>query len=133
MMNDSNPAPLILITRPEARAQALAQRLDSLPDEINAEIRIAPAQTTAPVDDSAQARELISSRKASSLWVFVSTAAVEHGLALMDSSSKAALDGRCIAVGPATGEALQAAGVADVQIPDDHRSEGLLRLESLCG
>ena len=122
--------PLILITRPEPRAGELAALLESTLEE-NCALRVAPAQDTAPVEDPEPARAQINSRPASARWVFVSTAAVEHGLALMDSDTRAELNGRCIAVGPATGEALRSAGITDVRIPDDHRSEGLLRLDDL--
>lgn len=130
-MNSAAQKPLILITRPEDKGQALAGLLESSFEPGCVELRVAPAQETAALDEPEPARKQINRRSDRALWLFVSTAAVEQGLALLDDDRRALLSGRCIAVGPATGEALRAGGVDNIEVPGDPRSEGLLQLDAL--
>ncbi|MYD86675.1 MAG: uroporphyrinogen-III synthase [Acidobacteria bacterium] len=125
---DHEPRPLagkrILVTRPQAQAPELAERLDALGAEsIEAPaIRIVPPDDMQPLDDACAAA-------ASFAWiVFTSANAVDAFLQRLDGpgGGDGKLAGvRICAIGPATAARLARHGLSVDLAPADHRGEGV--------
>lgn len=115
----------ILVTRPRAQAQELADRLETL----GAEAVTAPAIRIAPPDD---ARSLDDARAAAASFdwiVFTSANAVDAFLERPlpgGGNASADLAGvRICAIGPATAARIARLGLAVDLAPSDHRGEGV--------
>lgn len=116
----------ILVTRPQAQAPELAERLAALgaePIEAPA-IRIVPPDDMQPLDDACAAA-------ASFAWiVFTSANAVDAFLQRLAAAGEGECGGklagvRICAIGPATGARLARHGLSVDLAPSDHRGEGV--------
>ena len=123
------PRPLdgvgVIVTRPQRQAAGLARKLA----EAGATPLIWPAIVILPPDDSAALERAHKALSSYDIAVFVSSNAVEYGVADASSWPKSL---RVFAPGPGTAEALAAVGVSGVRIPlTTFDSEGLLALPDL--
>lgn len=109
----------IVVTRPVGRGEALCARIAAL----GGDAFFFPVIDIEPIADPALPAGHPD-------WlIFASVAAVEHGLAAVRERCSPAT--RIAAIGAATANALQAAGVAEVVVPARQESEGLLELPVL--
>lgn len=116
----------VIVTRPEHQAGDLCRAVERAGGRA---IRF-PAVAILPPRNPARARAGLARLRSGDWAVFISTNAVHRGLEYMpDGQWPRGV--RAAAVGPATGEALRAAGVADVVLPRRHDSEGLLEHAAL--
>lgn len=125
---DASAAPLagrgILVTRPPRQAAAFAQKLAAL----GASPILFPAIVILPPRDRAALDAALASLHTYDFTVFVSANAVEYGVPATPWPASLA----AYAPGPGTAEALVAAGVERVLVPEaTFDSEGLLALHSL--
>lgn len=121
----------VIVTRPAHQAEPLCRAVERAGGR---PIRY-PTLEILPPKAPSLARSRLATLQPGDWAIFISTNAVDAGLRYFP-------DGRlprgvkAAAVGPATAEALQRAGVEDVLVPERHDSEGLLghpELESLAG
>lgn len=127
-MNDDVALPLagrgVVITRPQAQAGRLAQRLAA----IGARTLVFPVIDIAPLDDITPLQALRARLVEFDYAFFVSANAVEHALVAMPKACwPAGL--QVVTVGPGSAQALRAAGFAEVLLPAERfDSEGVLAL-----
>lgn len=115
--------PTILLTRPKPAATRLAEALE----QRGFDVLRCPVIEPAPPADPEQVRETLRETLPVDWVIFVSAAAVTHGLACMPAGGPG--DARIAAPGPGTARALRDAGYASVLVPaSEFNSEGLLAL-----
>lgn len=114
--------PVVLVTRPVARAQALADGLR----RAGAQPLVHPGLEIVPLELDGATRALL--ERPIDLAVFVSPTAVEEGLRQLRSIDQ--ID-RIAAVGPGTARALEASGIRTIVVPERPDSEGLLATDDL--
>jgi uroporphyrinogen-III synthase len=113
----------ILLTRPDAESQQLAQALRELP----VDCIVFPTLQIRPAEPAAAQIAAIDSLERFHLAIFVSANAVRHGLALVRSRRTWPVQVRVAAVGVATARALKEAGFDRVLSPaGGNDSEALL-------
>lgn len=127
------PLPLaglgVVVTRPAAQAGPMVERLEALGARV---VRL-PLLAIEPPLDLEAARAMVRAAATCDLAVFVSTNAVDHGLALLRETCGGVPAGmRLAAIGLATAQALQAQARAPDLVPaGGFDSESLLALEEL--
>ena len=127
------PLPLaglgVVVTRPAAQAGPMVERLEALGARV---VRL-PLLAIEPPLDLEAARAMVRAAATCDLAVFVSTNAVDHGLALLRETCGGVPAGmRLAAIGLATAQALQAQARAPDLVPAcGFDSESLLALEEL--
>ena len=126
-----DPTPLsglrILVTRPRDQATALAQAIATA----GGVPVLFPLLDIAPVADTRVLREQLSRLARFDLAIFISTNAVQHGMAAI-AAQQAALPPQVATIGPGSAQALRDCGVANVLVPTARSdSEGLLSLPQL--
>jgi uroporphyrinogen-III synthase len=118
----------IVITRPRAAAEALAAELVAA----GARPIVFPALAIEDLPWSGRIEGALARLATASWAIFVSANAVEKGLAAVRRSGSWPQGVRVAAVGEATAQALQAAGLDDVLAPHErHDSDALLELPGL--
>ena len=127
------PLPLaglgVVVTRPAAQAEPMVERLEALGARV---VRL-PLLAIEPPLDLEAARAMVRAAATCDLAVFVSTNAVDHGLALLRETCGGVPAGvRLAAIGQATAQALEAQARAPDLVPaGGFDSESLLALEEL--
>lgn len=115
----------IAVTRTGAKGEALAQAVQGARGRpLNL-----PVIDFAPCPNRVAAQALLAQLNWVDIAIFTSVPAVNHCFELLTEPWPVRTT--CIAVGPATREALVAQGVADVVCPDEYTSEGVLVLPEL--
>ncbi len=118
----------VVVTRPAAQAAPMAARLEALGARV---IRVPLLAVEAPADPAA-ARSVLSNASRFDLAVFVSTNAVERGLAMLQEAGGLPPGLRLAAIGRATAEALRAQACPPDLVPaGGFDSEALLALEAM--
>lgn len=120
----------VWITRPQAQAESLSLALTTL----GADVVVAPTLQIIAPEDRTVAIAALQQLENSPIAVFVSRNAVDWSQQLLAGRQlpEVLRNSQVFAVGPATGQALQNAGVVSVTIPDEGAdSEALLALPAL--
>ncbi len=115
----------IAITRPREQAAALAQRLEAL----GARVSLLPAISIAPLADPAPLDAAIARLGGYDWLVFTSVNGVRAVAERLAATGRAWAErglARVAAIGPATAQALERAGVAVDLTPDEYVAEGIL-------
>ena len=114
----------VILTRPRHQCEGLIAGLEAR----GAKARCLPVIEIEPVADPAPAMEALAAISRFDIAVYTSTNAVRGALSLQPSLARAADSPAVAAVGPATAQALEAAGISVAIIPmENFSSEGLLR------
>lgn len=115
--------PTVLLTRPEPAVTRLARAIE----QRGFDVLLCPVVELAPSADPVQVRGALGRALPADWIIFVSAAAVTHGLACVPPGGLG--DTRIAAPGPGTARALRDAGFATVLAPaSEFNSEGLLAL-----
>ncbi len=115
----------IAITRPREQAAALAERLEAL----GARVALLPAIRIAPIEDPAPLDAAIAQLSSYDWLIFTSANGVRAFAERLAATGHGWADrglARVAAIGPATAQALESAGVAVDLTPDEYIAEGIL-------
>jgi uroporphyrinogen III methyltransferase/synthase len=117
----------VVVTRPRRRADALSSRLR----ELGAAVVEYPTIAIEPPEDLGPLRRAVRALPEYDWVVFTSVNGVDRVLSALEGAagepSDALAGSRVAAIGPATADALRAAGVRVDVVPDEYRAEALLR------
>jgi uroporphyrinogen III methyltransferase/synthase len=115
----------IAITRPREQAAALADRLEAL----GARVSLLPSIRIAPIEDPAPLDAAIAHLSSYDWLIFTSVNGVRAFAERLAATNHAWADrgpARVAAIGPATAQALERAGVSVDLTPDEYIAEGIL-------